>query len=111
MRLAFKLALAAALTLALPAASQQPASDAGLKGAKTEAGSAPVQPPASPPPQTPIPAPGGLFALQTPAQIAEQCRADCARAYYFCLSSDSPDNCPQSWGQCRQSCTGALNGR
>lgn len=46
-----------------------------------------------------------LLAPLAPARPdASRCRLSCASSYYFCLSSDSPDECPSSWGQCRAAC-------
>lgn len=33
-----------------------------------------------------------------------QCRASCSRSYYFCLATDSAEDCGPSWGQCRARC-------
>ncbi|WP_374573466.1 hypothetical protein [Phenylobacterium sp.] len=43
-------------------------------------------------------------APQAPALDAGQCRLTCAQSYYFCLSSDTPDDCPGAWSQCRAAC-------
>lgn len=68
-----------------------------LRGPDTAQTGAPPVPVAPP---TPVLAP-----LARPAPIdGGQCRLACARSYYFCLASDSADECPSAWGQCRSRC-------
>ena len=77
----------------------QPALRGPVEAAPTKA-SAPATPPVpvAAPLMSPLPA--------TPApQAADQCRTTCARQYYFCLAGDSPEACPDAWGQCRTGCT------
>jgi len=33
-----------------------------------------------------------------------QCRLDCSRSYYFCLSTDDADSCGPVWASCRSAC-------
>ena len=35
---------------------------------------------------------------------ASRCRLSCASSYYFCLSTDAPEDCSGGWGQCRARC-------
>lgn len=67
------------LALALPAAAQQ--SGDGVRPASTAA---------------PLPKPG----LRT----ADQCRAECARDYYFCLAESDEEVCAPAWTLCRLAC-------
>jgi len=73
----------------------------------------PAAPAQRTPPQTPPgPALPDLKAVFMPPPVAsspvgggpQQCRLSCAQSYYFCLSSDHPDDCPGAWGQCRAGC-------
>lgn len=50
-----------------------------------------------------LPAPIPL-ASTTPGGDAGQCRASCARTYYFCKAQDD-DQCPAQWAQCSARCT------
>jgi len=59
---------------------------------------------AQPQPQKAAPAPRPV----TVRPAAEQCRAACARDYYFCLSQDEPELCAPAWAQCRNRCGSAL---
>ncbi|PTS86812.1 MULTISPECIES: hypothetical protein [unclassified Caulobacter] len=36
---------------------------------------------------------------------ASQCRASCARTYYFCKAGTEDDSCPGQFGQCNARCT------
>ena len=36
---------------------------------------------------------------------ASQCRATCARTYYFCKSGTDDDSCPGQFAQCNARCT------
>ena len=39
----------------------------------------------------------------------EQCRRSCAETYYFCLSGDGADDCPQNWTSCLADCSRGQN--
>lgn len=90
-----------------PAPSTSAASKLGLRGTVDS-----TQPEAPAPPvigldgrpvlAAPLPAP--LTPIAPPVQNGGQCRLACAQAYYFCQSTDSPDECPSTWGQCRAAC-------
>lgn len=60
--------------------------------------------------QTPAPAeplsalPPLLTPLAASSADAGRCRLSCASAYYFCLSTDGPEDCSAPWGQCRARC-------
>lgn len=54
--------------------------------------------PALPPPLAPLTG-------TTQARDPEQCKASCARAYYFCRANSEDDTCPTTWTQCRARCT------
>lgn len=92
-----------------PAPSTSAASKLGLRGAVDS-----TQPDAAPPPvigldgrpilAAPTPAPIAPAPAPAPVQNGGQCRLACAQAYYFCQSTDSPDECPSTWGQCRAAC-------
>ncbi|MDI1364450.1 MAG: hypothetical protein PSX79_06200 [bacterium] len=43
------------------------------------------------------------LASNRPGGDAGQCRAACARSYYFCSGDD--DGCPSRWAQCNARCT------
>lgn len=45
-----------------------------------------------------------LTPLTASAADAGRCRLSCASAYYFCLSTDGPEDCAAPWGQCRARC-------
>lgn len=108
MRLAALLVMTLALALAAPAAAQQKGrlgevapSATGLRGPVPAGRAASAGAVAGLPPSTPASAvPASPF---EPAG-ADQCRLSCARSYYFCLSGDTPEQCPQAWGQCRAAC-------
>jgi hypothetical protein len=69
--------------------------DSSARGSMTPAPALPVAPPL----------PALLAPLATaPASDPSQCRAACAQSYYFCLSTEVPENCPGDWGQCRAAC-------
>ncbi|HLI67969.1 MAG TPA: hypothetical protein VKU90_16510 [Caulobacteraceae bacterium] len=63
-----------------------------------------------------LPAPAPLAALPpaiattATASTAEtdpgQCRAACARPYYFCLAGGAPESCPEAWSRCVSGCDG-----
>ena len=69
-----------------------------------------VQPKKAPAAAAPVIAPS--FVLQSPIPLASttpggdagQCRASCARTYYFCKAQDD-DQCPAQWAQCSARCT------
>ncbi|ALL12426.1 hypothetical protein [Caulobacter henricii] len=44
------------------------------------------------------------LASSRPGGDAGQCRAACARSYYFCKAGDD-DICPSQWAQCTARCT------
>jgi len=48
--------------------------------------------------QAPIP-----LASTTPGGDAGQCRASCAKTYYFCSARDDGE-CPTQWAQCNARC-------
>jgi hypothetical protein len=83
--------------LAAPADAQTPP----LRGGQ------PTQTPA-PPPESRAPIAPSLAIVPPPALStgapASQCRLSCAQSYYFCLASDTPDDCPGAWSQCRAAC-------
>jgi hypothetical protein len=80
----------------------QPTTSAGLRGAQ------------HPPDEAPSDGAAAMIAVPTalpsvagqPAADVGQCRRSCARSYYFCLASDSPDDCGPTWSQCASSCSG-----
>jgi len=80
----------------------QPTASAGLRGAQR------------PPDETTSEAATALIAAPVvlpsaagqPVADVGQCRRTCARSYYFCLASDSPDDCGPTWSQCASSCSG-----
>jgi hypothetical protein len=59
-----------------------------------------------------VPPPAPLTALQPLLQPLAgpfggdpgRCRLTCASSYYFCLSSDAPEDCSPAWSQCRAGC-------
>ena len=54
-------------------------------------------------PQTAL-APLIPLASSRPGGDAGQCKAACARSYYFCRTGDD-DVCPSQWAQCAARCT------
>lgn len=99
----------------LPAQAQKlPEKPPPAKSATAALLRGPVDPTVAEPP--PAGEPGGARAATTaalPPLLAPlaparpdtgRCRLSCASAYYFCLSSDSPDECPGAWAQCRAAC-------
>jgi len=44
------------------------------------------------------------LASSRPGGDAGQCRAACARSYYFCKAGDD-DICPSQWAQCNARCS------
>ena len=92
------LLLILALT-AWPANAQQP-----LRGA--------VQPERAPPSSSPAPPaveplPEILAPLASDAPAADRCRLNCASDYYFCLSTETAEDCAPTWMQCRSNCAAA----
>ena len=95
---------------AASAATRKPATPDGLRGQQSAAPTASVAPdplapatPASPPADDPA-------ASQTQSLTAAlapddgQCRSQCRRAYYFCLSGEAADSCPERWTSCETAC-------
>jgi hypothetical protein len=64
---------------------------------------APVEPA---PPST---SPAAFPTTPVVGDLGGRCRLACAQAYYFCLASDTPDDCPGAWGQCRAACATAAS--
>ena len=58
----------------------------------------------TPPPQGVLSAPIPL-AQSRPGGDPMQCRAVCARTYYFCKSGTDDDSCPGQFAQCNARCT------
>jgi len=58
----------------------------------------PAPKPASPPISRPAPT----------RPSADQCRATCARSYYFCIAENEIEACSPAWAQCRSACGSAL---
>lgn len=82
--------------LATPASAQQRAKP-----------STTIPPMASPAPDTanpilPVPLPR---AAERQGRDPNQCRAACAKAYYFCAASGEADGCSGQWAQCKSRCT------
>lgn len=90
------LILSLSLALAAPAGAQPVEA---LRGGQAPGA---AQPRAAESPAPPAPAP--VLPTSPPAYDAGQCRLSCAQAYYFCLASDTPDECPGAWSQCRAAC-------
>lgn len=86
------LLLILALGLAAPAGAQQPAKPAADRALPS-------------PPAMPTPTPSALLAPLSPQGAdAPRCRSTCASSYYFCLSTDAPEDCGANWMQCRNAC-------
>lgn len=113
MRAALALILGFAV-LAVPAQAQKlPVKPPPAKSATAALLRGPVDPPTA---ETPPKADGKATAtgtaalppllapLAAPRPDPGRCRLSCASSYYFCLSSDSPDECPSVWSQCRAAC-------
>uniref|UniRef100_B0T880 ShKT domain-containing protein n=1 Tax=Caulobacter sp. (strain K31) TaxID=366602 RepID=B0T880_CAUSK len=68
--------------------------------------SAPAQgaSPALPPPLIPL---TGASQGRDP----DQCRAGCARTYYFCRANGDDDSCSTQWMQCKSRCTATYSPR
>jgi hypothetical protein len=58
----------------------------------------------TPPPQVVLPPPIPL-AQSRPGGDAGQCRATCARTYYFCKAGTEDDSCSGQFAQCNARCT------
>ena len=56
----------------------------------------------APNPILPIPIP---LAASRQGRDPDQCRASCARTYYFCRSNGDDDSCSGQWAQCKARCT------
>lgn len=59
------------------------------------------------PPAKIAPAPASVQPLFSPipsAKTPDQCRADCAKTYYFCLAENEQSECAPQWSQCRITC-------
>lgn len=109
------LALLVGLTVvAAPAQAQKlPVKPPPAKSATAALLRGPVDPPAAETPareeaKAPTAATAALPPLLAPLAPSRpdpgRCRLSCASSYYFCLSSDAPDECPSSWSQCRAAC-------
>jgi hypothetical protein len=85
------------LTLASPAGAAGPPSKQ-QQPKKAAVAAAPVVTPSAVL-QSPIP-----LASTTPGGDAGQCRASCAKSYYFCSARDDGD-CASQWAQCSARCT------
>ena len=82
--------------LAAPASAQQRAKPTTV-----------MAPTSSPAPSTtnpilPIPLP---LAAERQGRDPNQCRAACAKAYYFCAAGGDGDSCGGQWAQCKSRCT------
>jgi len=53
-------------------------------------------------PILPIPIP---LAASRQGRDPDQCRASCARTYYFCRANGDDDSCSGQWAQCKSRCT------
>lgn len=77
-------------------------------GARQSARTTAVAPSASPPapdtrnPILPVPLP---LAADRQGRDPGQCRAACAKAYYFCAAAGDDDGCGGQWAQCKSRCT------
>ena len=60
------------------------------------------QPVETPNPILPVPLP---FAADRQSRDPGQCRAACAKAYYFCAAGGDDDGCGGQWAQCKSRCT------
>jgi len=90
------LILSLSLALAAPAGAQPVEALRDDRAAQPRPAQSQVPPPPALAPVLPTPSP--------PVYDAAQCRLSCAQAYYFCLASDTPDECPGAWSQCRAAC-------
>jgi hypothetical protein len=83
----------------------QAATPAGLRGPQAAAAKTPAPRPrplalAALPP---LPQPPGASPLA--GVDPNQCRAACARTYYFCLAGENAEACPEPWTRCVVDCT------
>jgi hypothetical protein len=117
LRLCLSAVVAATLACAGPAAAQttprpKPKQEEGVPVPPMRPAQTPDPPAAAPPPvvlASPLPssmpdsAPrlGGLAAQ---ARGGAQCRTDCARRYYRCLSQDEMSSCGPAWSRCLIAC-------
>lgn len=65
------------------------------------------RPKAPPPAAEPVAPPASPVAPMTPldaAQAPGQCVRRCDRTYYFCLSGEFAEGCPDAWRACRVRC-------
>ena len=53
-------------------------------------------------PILPVPLP---LAAERQSRDPNQCRAACAKAYYFCGAAGDDDGCGGQWAQCKSRCT------
>jgi len=118
-RLCVCAALAAGLACAGPAAAQtkprpKPKQEEGVPVPPMRPAQAAAGPAAAPPPpvilSSPIPrsdfpdsAPR-IGGLSEQPRGGAQCRTDCARRYYRCLSDDDMSSCGPAWSQCQVGC-------
>ena len=82
--------------LATPAGAQQRAKPA------TVAPSASQPAPNASNPILPVPLP---LAADRQSRDPGQCRAACAKAYFFCGAAGDDDGCGGQWAQCKSRCT------
>lgn len=91
---ALPILLGLVLASAWPAGAQQ-ALRGPVSAAKTPAAAQPASPTL----------PALLAPLAKPSSAdADQCRLNCASGYYFCLSTETAEDCAPSWMQCRSAC-------
>jgi len=64
--------------------------------------SAAASAPAMTNPILPVPLP---LAADRQGRDPGQCRAACAKAYYFCAAAGDDDGCGGQWAQCKSRCT------
>jgi hypothetical protein len=80
--------------LAAPASAQQ--------RAKPSTAVPPTSAPDTTNPILPVPLP---LAAERQGRDPNQCRAACAKAYYFCGANGDGDSCGGQWAQCKSRCT------
>ena len=78
--------------LATPAGAQQ----------RARPGAVSPPAPAMTNPILPVPLP---LAADRQGRDPGQCRAACAKAYYFCAAAGDDDGCGGQWAQCKSRCT------
>lgn len=96
------LILSLSLVFAAPVGAQSANDAPRLRGAQ------PTPPSETPAPTSAMPAASAGMTLAPPGPDAGRCRLSCAQSYYFCLASDTPDDCPGAWSQCRAACDSPL---